>query len=98
MENVSFDLDVKPLDWYMFCYPNISFITIATIFSKINGTKIRNRNDLIDGKTNYSAINLNMFTYFLQQFGCFELDSVVVLLLLVRQMFELHYLLPIQLE
>lgn len=41
---------------------------------------------------------MHLCTYFLQQSECFELGSVVELLSLAHQMFEPHYLLPIQLK
>lgn len=42
MESISFDSDVSASSRFMLRYPNISFITIATIFSKISGTKMDN--------------------------------------------------------
>lgn len=40
MESISFDFDVNARTRSIIRYPNISFITIATIFSKINGTEM----------------------------------------------------------
>lgn len=102
MGSISFDSDVSASSRFILRYPNISFITIATIFSKISGTKMDKGKMiqlLLKSHGSQPCVGtVDLFTHFLQQSECFESGSIIVLLSWVHRTFEPHYSLPIQLN